>query len=72
MTHFQAGRHEITFDDCFNAEIEGAPHALLSVLNMRANLSVMHAWKNKKLTERKSEFLNELQKPTIQAFSLGV
>lgn len=58
FAHFEKGifrGYGLTFDDCVNVEFEGAPHALLSVLNMRANLSVMHAWKNKK------ELLNECE-----------
>ena len=51
--------YNITYDEFVVNHIQNAPDALLTTLNMRANLRVMRAWRGSDLVEEKSKLLEQ-------------
>lgn len=51
--------YKVTYDECVDNHIQNAPDALLTTLNMRANLRVMRAWNEYHLAEQKLKLLEQ-------------
>lgn len=51
--------YKVTYDECFDNHIQNAPDALLTTLNMQANLRVMCAWNEYHLAEQKLKLLEQ-------------